>query len=206
MKLKPLLLSSILTASLAISATSAWAESYMPFVLGSSSSHSVSATTDEVKASLTSNGFEVVGDYAPNANTQILVVTNTALKNLAAKSKHGGFGAMERVSIVNHKGNTEVSYTNPTYQYNAYRMKGDISGIQAAMEKALGAQSHFGAEEALSAEDLRGYHYKMMMPYFDDEDELASYASHEQAISTIESGLAANKGGLSKIYRIDIPG
>lgn len=206
MKLKSLWLAAMLTTSMLATATAAMAEGYMPFILGSTSADSVSAASDKAKSALEANGLEVVGAYQPNADTQVLIVTNDALKGLAAQSKNGGFGAMERVSIVKKSAGTEVSYTNPVYMWNVYRMAGDVSPIQSAMEKALGNQKQFGADEALSAEDLREYHYKMMMPYFDDEDELAEFGSYQEAVSAVEAGLASGKGGAKKIYRIDIPG
>ncbi|MDG4812177.1 hypothetical protein P8629_04090 [Hydrogenovibrio sp. 3SP14C1] len=206
MKIKSLWLAGLLTASLMASSASAFAADYMPFVLGSTSSDSVSVVADKTKSTLTENGFEVVGTYKPNADTEVIIVTNEALKKLAAQSKNGGFGAMERVSIVKRGGQTEVSYTNPVYMWNVYRMEGNVEPVQAAMEKALGKQKEFGAESALSAEELREYHYKFMMPYFDDIDELAEYDSYDEAVKTIESGLAAGKGGVTKVYRIDIPG
>lgn len=206
MNIKKIAINIALSAVMASASSMAFAEDYMPFVLGSTSSDTVAVAANKAKTELTSNGFEVVGNYAPNAKTQILVVTNATLKNLAAGSKNGGFGAMERVAVVNRKGQTEVSYTNPSYQFNVYKMKGDIAPVQAAMEKALGAQATFGADKAISSSKLREYHYKFLMPYFGDTDELASYDSHEEAINTIEAGLAAKKGGVSKVYRIDIPG
>lgn len=206
MKLKNLWLAGAMSTFLLASVTAAMAESYMPFILGSTSSDSVGAVAEKTKASLSANGFEVVGTYSPNNDTQVIIVTNDALKKIAAQSEHGGFGAMERVSVVNRGGTTEVSYTNPVYMWNAYRMKGDISPIQTAMEKALGKQKQFGADEPLSAKELRNYRYKMLMPYFDDEDKLEEYGDYNEAVNHIEEGLAANKAGVTKVYRIDIPG
>lgn len=205
MKLKSLWSALAISAALLVSSTAAMAASYMPFILGSTTSDSVEAAADKAKSALTANGFQVVGSYSPTSDVQIVVVTNDALKALAAQSKNGAFGAMERVAIVKRGGNTEVSYTNPTYMWNVYKMKGDIAPIQAAMEKALGNQSTFGADEALSEGNLRDYHYKFMMPYFDDVDELEDYDSHQQAVDTIEKALAAGKAGVTKVYRIDIP-
>lgn len=205
MKFKSLWLAGAMTASLLATSTSALAASYMPMILGSTSTDSISAVADKTKASLTANGFEVVGSYQPNQNTEVLIVTNDALKSIASQSENGGFGAMERVSVAKRGNTTEVSYTNPTYLWNVYRMKGDISPVQAAMEKALGKQQEFGADSALSADDLRDYHYKFLMPYFTDVDELADYDSHAQGVATIEKALASNKAGVSQVYRIDLP-
>ncbi len=87
MKFKSLFLTASLALSLLVSATSAMAAGYMPFILGSSSGDSVSVVVDKTKQALTENGFEVVGSYKPNADSEVIVVTNDALKNLAGLSK-----------------------------------------------------------------------------------------------------------------------
>ena len=69
--------------------------------------------------------------------------------------------------------NTEVVYTNPIYMSAAYRMTSDMSDIRGQLESALGAQKDYGSEKDLTAEDLRKYHYTIMMEYFDDPSELA---------------------------------
>jgi hypothetical protein len=63
----------------------------------------------------------------------------------------------------------------------------------------------FGAK-GITAAQLRKYHYKMMMPYFDDPDPLVMHASHEEAVKQVEAGLAAGKQGVTRVYRVDIPG
>jgi hypothetical protein len=197
----------IVAVSISLFAGLAQASGLMPFVLGSQGNNSsVKDLTASTEKSLTDNGFEIVGKYSPSQDKTVIVVTNEALKSMAGMSKNGGFGAMQRVAITKTASGADVTYTNPTYLWNAYRMKGDITVIQSAMEKALGNQKQFGADEALSASDLREYHYKMMMPYFDDEDELAEHDSYKQAVATVEAGLEANQAGAKKVYRIDIPG
>lgn len=183
------------------------AAGYMPFVLGKVvSGEDMGSVVAGAETALKENGFEVVGKYSPNTGAEVIVVTNKALKNLAAKSKNGGFGAMQRVSVVQKGAAIEVSYTNPVYMWNVYRMEGDITPIQTALKKAIGSQKEFGADEPISADDLRDYQYKMMMPYFDDQDELAGFDSYQEAIKSVEAGLKAGIAGSSKVYRIDIPG
>lgn len=191
---------------LAFSATMAWAENLKPFVLSTLKPISVEEGVAAAKKALSGAGFVIVGEYGPKADTHIIVVTNDALKKLASMSQNGGFGVAERVAVIKRNGTVEVSYTNPTYWWNAYRMKGDIRPIQAAMEKALGRAEGFGAEPGFTADELRDYHYKFMMPYFTDLDELEEYDSHQQGIDVIEKNLAQRVGGAGKVYRIDIPG
>ncbi len=189
-----------------LASAAALAGDLKPFILSTLKPASLDEGVSKAKSALSSAGFTVVGEYDPKSETHVIVVTNDALKNLAAKSKRGGFGAMGRVAVVKHNGALEVSYTNPTYWWNAYRMSGDIKPVQAAMEKALGNAGAFGTEPGLSADELRDYHYKFMMPYFTDVDELEEYDSHQQGIDVIEKNLAKRVDGALKVYRIDIPG
>ena len=135
-----------------------------------------------------------------------MVVTNDELKNNAAQSEHGGFGAIQRVAITKVGDDLEVSYTNPVYMANAYRMQGDLQNVAAKLQTALGKVEDFGAKEGMSADDLRDYHYMFGMEYFTDPSVLASFGSHQEALDAVEKGLASNTVGASKVYRVDIPG
>ncbi len=176
-----------------------------PFVLASKSAGTVAEKADAAKTALQANGFTVVGTYTPYPDATILVVTNDELKSNAAKSEHGGFGAVQRVAVTKVKNEVEVSYTNPVYMANAYRMKGDLKGVAASLEKALGKVGEFGAK-GLSEKKLRKYHYTIGMEYFDEPSVLAEYGSHEEAVKAVEANLAAGKGGVSKVFRVDLPG
>ncbi len=177
-----------------------------PFILGSTASGSVSDQVDKVKGALTSNGFEVAGEYSPYDTAHIIVVTNDAVKKLAASHDRGGYFAPIRVAITKVGDQVQVSYTNPPYMAAAYHVKGNTASIKNALKSALGEVKEFGPEEGLDADDLDGYHYTFGMEYFDEPYELASYGSHKEAVAAVEKGLAAHAGGVSKVYRIDIPG
>ncbi len=178
----------------------------MPFVLASTSGGEVASVTSEVKSKLTGSGFEIVGEYSPYDGAHILVATNNTMKDHAAKSEFGAYGAIARVSITKNGDVTEVAYTNPEYMAAAYRMAVDMADIRKQLEGALGAEKDFGSEKKLTAADLRKYHYKFAMPYFDDQSELAKYASQAEAVKAVEDSLAAGKGATAKVYRVDIPG
>jgi hypothetical protein len=45
-----------------------------------------------------------------------------------------------------------------------------------------------------------------MMPYFDDVDVLNTFSDYETGVKTVETNLAAGRGGTAKVYRIDLPG
>ena len=176
-----------------------------PFVLASKGPGSLSEKIDAAKTALTANGFTVVGTYTPYPTATILIITNDEIKKNAAESEHGGFGAAQRVAITKVKSEIQVSYTNPVYMANAYRMKGDLKNIYASLEKALGKVEEYGGKGSTAAK-MRKYHYMFSMEYFDEPSVLAEYASYEEAIAAVEAGLASKSEGVSKVYRVDVPG
>lgn len=195
------------TLTLGLSMGSALADDVLlkPFVLASKSAGNVAEKVAAAKTALQANGFAVVGTYSPYPDATIVVVTNDEMKNTAAKSEHGGFGAAQRVSVTKVKDEVQVSYTNPTYMANGYRMSGDLSNTASKLQAALGKVEEFGAA-GLSASKLRKFHYMFGMEYFDEPSTLAEYGSHEEAMKAVEANLAAGKGGVTKVYRIDVPG
>ena len=176
-----------------------------PFILASKGAGTVAEKAGAAKTALQANGFTVVGTYTPYPDATILVVTNDELKSNAAKSENGGFGAVQRIAVTKVKNEVQVSYTNPVYMANVYRMQGDLKNVAAGLEKALGKSEEFGAR-GLTASKLRKYHYTFGMEYFDEPSALAEYGSYEEAVKAVEANLAAGKGGVSKVYRVDVPG
>ena len=193
--------------ALALTATIAIAQDAVlkPFVLASKTPGDLAQKVEATKTALTGAGFSVAGLYTPYANTTVIAVTNDDLRSTAAKSERGGFGAALRVAVVKAKDEVQVSYTNPPYWANAYRMKGDLKETAAKLQAALGRVEEFGAK-GLTPNQLRKYHYTIGMEYFDEPSLLATYASHEDAIKAVETGLAAGKHGVTKVYRVDVPG
>jgi hypothetical protein len=176
-----------------------------PFVMGNTPAGDTAKVVEATKAALTANGFEVVGGYSPYAGATVIVATHADLKAAAAKAKNGGFGLGQRVAVTEHKGKIQVSYMNPAYMGAAYGL-GDLQAVSDKLKAALGANQTFGAE-GLTAEELApgNYHYMIGMPYFHQTDSHGDFASHEEAVATIEKNLAAGKMGTVKVYRIDLP-
>ena len=193
--------------ALALSAALAFAQDAVlkPFVLAAKGPGDVAQKVEATKAALTKAGFTVAGSYSPYPNAVVIGVTNDELRSNAAKSEHGGFGAAMRVSVTKFKDEVQVSYTNPIYLANAYRMAGDLKDTSAKLQAALGRIEEFGAA-GLAPAKLRKYHYMFGMEYFDEPNTLASYASHEEAVKAVEAGLAAGKQGVTKVYRVDVAG
>ena len=197
-------------ALLALSFGNAFAEEIMkPFVLGYKTSGDMQTATTEVKGKIESAGFEIVGTYSPYDDAVVIAITNDALKKDAASSEFGGYIAGQRVTLTKVGDEIQVSYTNPVYLANTYRLD-DFAGSTAALsslQSALGNEQTFGTgDKKLTQSDLRKYHYMFGMEYFDDPSELASYDSQADAVAAVEEGLAQGRGGATKVYRIDIPG
>lgn len=180
---------------------------YQPFVLASINDAGLEAQTKATINALTESGFTVTGQYSPIENANVLVVTNPELLEHAAASAKGGYGAGQRVSVTEKDGKTEVAFINPLYIQYAYRMQADMQDIYDTLSAALGNVEAFGVnKKQMTAEKLGKYHYKPMMPYFDDPLELGSFDSHEAAVAAVEKGLAVENDAMTLVYRIDIPG
>jgi len=209
MRVRMFMFSMLVGALLFSAGPSLAAERLKPFILGADPQQSdLEKTAVAIKAALQAQGFEIAGSYSPYANALILVITSDALKANAAKSDFGGYGAAQRVALTKVKDAVQVSYTNPPYWAAAYRMQGNLEDVKAKLEAALGKQKDFGSAKGLSESDLKKYKYTFGMEKFDSlgKHEIAEFKTHQEALSAVESGLASNKAGVAKVYRIDIPG
>jgi hypothetical protein len=186
-------------------------EHFKPFVLASRGPGDFDAKVAAVKDALAEGGFELLGEYVPYDRTfvdkaHVVVVTNDELKQVAAMSKYGGFAAPWRVAITEVGDDIQVAYANPEYIANAYRLKSDLKQVATALQSTLGAQQSFGAEKGLTAPELRNYHYAFGMEYFDNPYQLAKYDNYQQAVDAVEKNLALGIAGVTKVYRVDLPG
>jgi len=178
-----------------------------PFILGKAVPGSMTDVVNHVTAKLTEQGFTVVGTYSPFPNATVIVASHPDISTAAAKAENGGFGAAQRVAVTEVDGKLQVTYVNPAYLGTAYGL-GKLESISAKLESALGHEQEYGSEKGIKEKKLGPgkYHYKIMMPYFDDIDVLNTYPDYDTAIKTVEENLAAGKGGTVKVYRIDLPG
>jgi hypothetical protein len=184
----------------------AFADSLKPFVLANGSAGDFQTAVGATRDALQQGGFDIVGEYSPYADAQVIAVTNSALKAAAAKSEFGGFGAAQRVSVTNTGSGVQVAYANPLYTAAVFRMGDGLESVASQLANALGNQETFGSKKGIAESDLRDYHYMIAMPYFDDVDDLATFASHADAVAHIEARLDAGVAGTKKIYKIEIPG
>jgi hypothetical protein len=127
------------------------------------------------------------------------------LRELATRSKRGGYGATLRVSLTRNNDIIELAYTNPLYWANAYRMQADAASIATQLKAVLGFEQSFGSGDlSLSANDLRKYHYTFMMEYFDDPSVLNYFDSHEQAVASVRDNLAKRVSASSQVFELSL--
>ncbi len=177
-----------------------------PFVLAERSNGEQAAVTASVKAKVAQGGFRVLGEYSPYAGADVIAVTSDELLAAAAKNRFGGYGAVQRVTVTKVGDEVQVAFTNPAWMQAGYRMEGAIDGVAAKLAAALGRLEEYGPGDGKTAKQLRKYHYMLGMPYFDEPVELGKFATQEEALAAVEAGLAARRGGASKVYRVDVPG
>ena len=176
-----------------------------PYVIATENPGVVADVVAQTRTALAQAGFEIAGEYAVSAAGHVIVITSDALRAAAAKTPDGGFGAVMRVSVTQAGDVVQVAYTNPAWVANICRLAAEPEGVASALEKALGRREEFGSKSGLTAKNLRSYHYMMLMPYFDDQVVLGTFATHADATAKLEAGLAASKEA-RLIYRVDVPG
>jgi hypothetical protein len=180
------------------------AEGLKPFVLAATiDDKTLAEAGSEIEAKLQKAGFDVIGQYSPYENTVILVFTSMELRELATRSKRGGYGAALRVSLTRNDNRIELAYTNPLYWANAYRMQADAASIATQLKSTLGFEQDFGSGDlSLSASDLRKYHYTFMMEYFDDPSVLNYFDSHQQAVASVRENLARQVASSNQVFEL----
>lgn len=195
------------------------AQSLKPYILGIESETSMEELKTSLKINLESEGIEVVGAYAPAADTQRWVMVISSEDLIAAvKQVKGisGFAASLRIAITTEDNKNIVSYTNPVYWGNAY-FRNDYPNVakyyknlESKLSSAMGktgqfAGTYFGSEDGVELEDLRKYRYMFGMPRFDDLVELNNFSSYSEAITKIDANINAGKEHISLVYSIEIP-
>lgn len=126
-----------------------------------------------VRHALEEQGFTIAGEYAPAEGVALMVVTSPELQKVAAATPFGGFGAAVRVGLTRVGEVVQVSYTNPSYMRAAYRLTGSLTGVATRLEAALGKKRTFGSVKRLTEDELEGYHYMVLMPFFTDRSDAA---------------------------------
>jgi len=205
MKVSKLVMGLVVSSGLCTALPIFAADGLKPFLAAPAQTGAVKDVSEQMKGKLKEAGFVVVGDFASSGKSRVLAVTSDALKKSAAKGERGAYGVTMRVSLAEKDGKISVSCTNPEYFSAAYHMGNDMADVRKGLETAVGCNEPFGAGEMSTAE-IAGYHYGIGMEYLDDVYTLGEFASFDEAKKAVEAGLEANKLGVKKVYRVEIPG
>ena len=184
-----------------------------PYIKVGESNENIEKVSKEVSNALKNDSFIILGSYNPSDKSDLKVIafTRNDLKNTVIKVKdRGALAAVFKVGLVNINGKVTISYTNPDYILRAY-LQDDYKTYKIALQK-FGADlktalskvgnefTQFGG--SVEADDLKKYHYKIMMPYFTDPEELIEFTSFEEGVKIIENNLKANKGNTKMVYKL----
>ncbi len=189
------------------------AQKINPYVLVGESPESLENTEKIVIDQMKAAGFEIIGQYHPgnNETLKVIVYSRKDLQEIALKIKErGALAAALKIGLKADGSETSISYLNPEYLFQGYfRNSYDThsKGLEKIATDVAAALSPLGKENkgfggALEKEDLREYHYKIMMPYFTDPVELKEFSSFENGVKTIEQNLNSKKGGAQLVYKL----
>lgn len=189
------------------------AQEFSPYIKVGESTKNIQQVSDDLITALNNASFTILGQYNPEGknNLKVIVFTNNELKNTVVKvTDRGALAAAYKIGLVSKDGKVTVSYTNPDYILRAY-LGANYNSYKAIFEKfskdvktALNVVGNefkpFGG--SIKEDDLKKYHYKIMMPYFTDPVDLKEYTSFEEGLKIIENNLKAKKGQTVEIYKI----
>ena len=173
------------------------AQEISPYIKVGESANSLEKTEIAVVNALKEKGFEILGQYyvENNQTLKVIVFSRKDLQAITLKiADRGPLAAALKVGLKADGPGTTISYLNPEYLFQAYlrdaydkhseglkKIERDVS----ACLSALGNENK-GFGGAMTAEKLREYHYKIMMPYFSDPVELKQFNSFEEGVQMIE--------------------
>ena len=189
------------------------AQDIAPYIKVGETSDNIEQLTEKVINALESNSFTVLGSYNPSSknNLKVIAFTKSNLKNTVIKVKdRGALASVFKIGLVTTNGKTTISYTNPNYIFRAYlgnnylTYKNTFTQFALDLKTSLSVLGNefkpFGG--TVKAENLKKYHYKIMMPYFTDPIELKEFSTFEEGVQIIEKNLKAKKGNTVQVYKV----
>ncbi len=199
----------LLACLLGVSTLSAWAIS--PYIPGDRvQAGKLSAVSAEIEKKLTTAGFQVLGLYTPKYFPTHGVVVATDAGMLDKIRSFGGAAIVAAPIRVGFTTDGVVTYANPDYWNRAFlgqhfaQAAPAVSSVQSRLAKALGAGPGFGGNE--SAADLPEYRYILGMERIDDEKNLlATHASFDAAVRTVQENLGKGISNTSQAYELVLP-
>jgi len=211
--MKKLIFSSIAILILSFSSI---AQDIAPYIKIGELNETIEQVSEKVINALNDNSFTVLGNYNPSnkKGLKVIAFTRTDLKNTVVKvTDRGALAAAFKVGLVENNGKVTISYTNPDYILRAY-LGNNYNTFKSTFQKFSGdlkiAFSKLGKDftsfgGTVKADNLKKYHYKIMMPYFTDPVTLNEFSSFDEGLKIIEGNLKAKKGATVQVYKIVYP-
>lgn len=178
---------------------------YKPYYLVTAQISDYKMALQQTRDKITSSEFKLLGEYSPLEDRTIFTITSDKLLNIASKTNFGGYGAVIRVAVTNTDKGVQLSYVNPTYMSYVYQME-DISEVSTAITALFGEAEAFGSKKGKTKRSLNGFQYMIMMPEFEDHDKLASFESHQEALTVVNKNFTSGAHKLTKVFEIALPG
>lgn len=191
------------------------AQELQPFYEVGQFTKNIQALSQQIEDGLTNAGYEILGSYHPENKDTLFVVcfTSNSLKQLSLQfPDRGPLAAVMKAGFIRTQGKTTLSIVNPEYMFLAYfgqQLNGHEEALKAQSKEItdffgkMGKLMPFGG--VVEQKKLIHYHYKIMMPYFDDPDELAEFSSFEEGLQIIQKNLNQQKGNTRKVYQLIFP-
>lgn len=188
-------------------------EEELPPYFGTSVEKSIEQLKTDVSKTIESSGYEIVGSYevAGKSNLYVIAFTNEELKTICGGfDDRGALASVLKVGLKEDDGKTEISLLNPNYMFYAYfgddykkhseKLNATDKHIKDVIAQNYGVLTSFGG--GLTPIELEKYHYKIMMPYFDDPVELEVYSNFKDGLSFIRKKIAASGDELQLVYEV----
>ena len=192
---------------------SVFAQQESAYYLVGSVSENINDAMQRSKEALLQKGFKVIGEYNPanSKNMAVVCYTSPTLEDIALSFEdRGALAATLKIGFKKEGDKVRVSMLNPMYLFYAYFTNGIDKQKQALLkisDDAKDAMKKVGSEftpfgGALDVKKLQKYHYKIMMPYFEDAEELRNFSSFEEGLQTIQTNLKNGSGDTQKVYEL----
>lgn len=196
-----------------IFSTGSFGQNLSPYIKIGETTETMQQASEKITQALQNNAFTILGTYNPSNKSALKVIafTRTDLKNTVVKvTDRGALAAVFKIGLIEKNGKVTMSYTNPEYILRAYlgdsyhTHKSSLQKVTADLKttfSTIGQEfSPFGG--SVKSENLKKYHYKVMMPYFTDPVTLNEFTSFEEGVKIIEANLKAKKGEAVLVYKL----
>ena len=175
---------------------------------------SIEQVLKKIEKALGKEKFEILGNYHPAKDPNLLVLTFTRqdLIDLTLKiSDRGIMASIMRIGLVQKGKKVEISLLNPEYIFYAYLRDGskkyeiELNQISLDIKTALLKISNEFKPfitSSLTERELKEFRFLVRHPSFDDVIEVMKFDSFEHGVETVEKNLQARKDGTYKVYEM----